>query len=87
MEYFKIFITTLCYTFSNKMFDHPSDYERNYAFYFFFQYDSAQDRIANNSRCCLDSVPCDRIISRRSWPPGSRDHHSCALHLLKGCIC
>jgi hypothetical protein len=71
MEYFKIFITMLCYTFSDIMFDHTSDYERKYAF--FFQYDSAQDRIANNSRCCLESVPCDRIISRGSWPPGSRE--------------
>jgi hypothetical protein len=35
MEYFKIFITMLCYTFSDIMFDHPSDYGRNYAFHFF----------------------------------------------------
>jgi len=65
MEYFKIFITMLRYTFSEMMFDDPSDYGRNHAFYF-FQYDSAQDRIANNSRCCLESVPCDKIISRGS---------------------
>ena len=35
MEYFKIFITMLCYTFSDTVFDHPSDYERNNAVYFF----------------------------------------------------
>jgi len=35
MEYFKIFIIMLSNTFSDTVFDHPSDYGRNNAFYLF----------------------------------------------------